>query len=191
MELPDLAGFAMVPGWACSRNLLTLEEIGMYVLMAQHGTFHQQSGMYEESHPAIGTLASRAGCSEATVRRLLNSLVAKGLLVKGGIRYDATGKQLPFAYRLQFGAMAAPTGINYPKKPVDKVRGRVSSLIPNQEPLLPRKTPLPPTVIHNRRARPTPARSKAGVNSQKIKKAAPTRKQPKCSSSRSPGPCPS
>jgi hypothetical protein len=79
-------GTIVIPQWICSHGL-TLEELGLYtVIAAQHH--------YQEQQPNPQQLATTTNTPIQKIKDTLNSLVAKGLLVKGTT-----------AYRLQFGTI--------------------------------------------------------------------------------------
>jgi hypothetical protein len=84
-------GTIVIPQWICSHGL-TLEELGLYtVIAAQHH--------YQEQQPNPQQLATTTNTPIQKIKDTLNSLVAKGLLVKGTT-----------AYRLQFGTLTPPNG---------------------------------------------------------------------------------
>lgn len=86
MTSTNPTGTIAIPQWICSHGL-TLEELGLYTLLAiQH--------QYQEQRPDPQHLATITGSPVQSIKNLLNSLVAKGLLTK-----EIT------AYRLQFGTI--------------------------------------------------------------------------------------
>lgn len=100
-------GTIVIPQWICSHNL-TLEELGLYTLIAaQHH--------YQEQQPNPQQLATTTGTHIQKIKDTLNSLVAKGLLVKGTT-----------AYRLEFGTITPPSG----KPAVEQPAPAVEQAIP-------------------------------------------------------------
>ena len=135
VDLPPLSGFAMIPGWIFSRGL-SAGAIALYVLLAEYGTFHCETGTYEECRPARATMARRVGTSVETIKRLLTELVDSGAVTRTTRSDPTTGARIPSAYTVQVGAMVEPSRpgprvTDAPGSPV--TRGGGSPVTPNPE----------------------------------------------------------
>ncbi len=146
--------FVMVPGW-----LLDADPSGaalrVYCELARFGTL-ARDGWYHSIHPALATVAGRAGMSVPTVKRTVRELEKLGALVRES-RTTAAGNSTSNSYRLRVaepgslatgGSSAIPSqthaspdtlgssgGSSMTPRGVTGDRGVGSLVTPNQEPI--------------------------------------------------------